>query len=118
MRRYFAARRVGPPILVLSIVAMTFLIARREQRLSGERQTRATLHKMRQGVSAYLAQSAGKCPEQLEEILPQLGISRLPLDAWGRHFRLLCPAGTEDREFIIISDGVDGLPGGRDRIEF
>ena len=116
--RYFAARRIAPPLLLFLLLALSVVLARRERRLSGERQTRATLASLRRGVSSYMARSKGKCPAQLEMVLPELQLKELPRDAWGRHFRLICPAQSAEEEFLIISDGADGLPGGRDRIEF
>lgn len=118
IRRYFAARRIAPPVVILLLLSITFIVARRERRLSGERQTRATLLSVRRAVSRYLVEHKNKCPMQLTEVLPQLNQPTLPRDAWGQHFRLICPAKNQERAFLIMSDGADGKPGGRDRIEF
>ncbi|MCH2109791.1 MAG: type II secretion system protein GspG [Polyangiaceae bacterium] len=140
VRRYLKVRRVGPPVIVLLMASLMTWVVAKERRASGERRTRARLIRLRSEVSHYLAAHDGECPPNLAALLPGLGKESLPRDAWGRGFRFICPAGAAGGEplshvqgngrverlrpsagvpdFILLSDGPDGVPGGLDRIEF
>ncbi len=99
------------------VVALLFVIAVRERERAGIRQTRANLLGARASVERYLADHEGGCPETLAD-LHRLGYARaIPIDAWGRHLRLVCPGRREGSAFELMSDGPDGQPGGLDRVE-
>ena len=55
--------------------------------------------------------------EELSELVASGYARDLPVDAWGRPLRLVCPGLRDPRGFDVYSDGPDGLPGGLDRIE-
>jgi general secretion pathway protein G len=104
---------------VFLVLALTLfgVIATRERKSSGIRQTRATLLALRPALDAYLAENDGVCPESLDRVLDYSSFRKAPLDAWGRPLRLVCPGRREGERYELSSDGPDGEPGGLDRIE-
>jgi general secretion pathway protein G len=104
-------------VFLVLVLGLVWLIASRERQRSGIRQTRATLLAIRPAVDAYLAENTGACPESLERVLDFSSVRKLPMDAWGRPFRLVCPSRREGERYELSSDGPDGEPGGLDRIE-
>lgn len=118
LRRFLAMGRFWP-VLVLAIVALLVSwIAARERRAAGERQTLVVLNRVRPAVERYLVEHDGSCPAQLSDVLEYLKAPELPRDAWGRPLRLLCPSERSGTEYVLMSDGPDGVAGGRDRIEY
>lgn len=115
--RFLRAHRVRPIVVLVLAVVLFGAIASRERQRSGIRQTRATLLAIRPAVDAYLAENDGACPDELERVLDYSAFRQLPVDAWGRPFRLLCPGRREGERYELSSDGPDGEPGGLDRIE-
>ena len=102
---------------LLAVLALA-LLGRREQKLSRERSTRATLLVVRRGVDAYRADHEGQCPKgAFEELVSHAYLAHLPVDAWGRPLRLICPSRRADRPYDLLSDGPDGDPWGLDRVE-
>lgn len=115
--RLFGTGRVRPFVIVLFTVLFVVLVGSRERRQSGVRQTRATLLSLRRAVDAYMAENEGACPTNLEKVLAFTSAKKVPSDAWGNPFRLVCPARRPDERYELMSDGPDGKPGGLDRIE-
>lgn len=118
MRRYFAMGRFRPVLLIVLAAGFISWVFARERFFAGERQTRVALNTLRPAVERFFLESEGKCPTELEEVLPFLSATELPRDAWGRPLRLVCPSAREGVAFVLMSDGPDGEPGGRDRIEY
>jgi hypothetical protein len=115
--RLLGTGRVRPFAIVLFSVLFVVLVGSRERRQSGVRQTRATLLSLRRAVDAYMAENDGACPPNLEKVLDYTSAKKVPSDAWGNPFRLVCPAHRPDERYELMSDGPDGKPGGLDRIE-
>lgn len=115
--RLLGTGRVRPFAIVLFSVLFVVLVGSRERRQSGVRQTRATLLSLRRAVDAYMAENDGACPPNLEKVLDYTSAKKVPSDAWGNPFRLVCPAHRADERYELMSDGPDGKPGGLDRIE-
>jgi general secretion pathway protein G len=99
------------------VVGFILLVALRERRMAGERQTRATLFGARRAVDAYIADHDGGCPETLKAVSDHAHLDAVPRDAWGRPLRLVCPGRFDGVPYELMSDGPDGEPGGLDRIE-
>lgn len=109
--------RVRPVLVALGLVAFVVVVAVRERRRAGIRQTRATLLDARAAVNAYMADHDGGCPSDLGAVAAYGRFAEAPRDAWGRSLRLTCPGKREGSAYELISDGPDGKPGGLDRIE-
>lgn len=117
LARFLRAHRVRPVVILVLVLGLFALIATRERRNAGVRQTRATLLALRPAVDAYLAENDGACPDGLERVLDFSAFQTVPADAWGRPLRLLCPGRRPGERYELSSDGPDGEPGGLDRIE-
>lgn len=117
LRRRVGLGRARPVLVVLLLLGFLVWIGLRERRRAGVRQTRAKLMYVRQAVDAYRADHDGGCPPALSDVAPYGKFTEPPTDAWGRPFRLICPARREHRSYELMSDGPDGKPGGLDRIE-
>jgi len=117
LARLLGIGRVRPVAILLSSVLFIFLVGSRERRLSGVRETRATLLSLRRAVDAYMAENDGACPPNLDKVLTFASAKKIPADAWGNPLRLVCPARRQDERYELMSDGPDGKPGGLDRIE-
>lgn len=115
--RWLRVGRVRPIVLVGLGVGFMVLIGYRERRAAGIRQTRASLLDVRKAIDIYMAEHKGACPESLAAVAPYARFDGVPRDAWGRPFRLVCPGKWEGAAYELMSDGPDGKPGGRDRIE-
>ncbi len=112
-----ARARVRQVLVVLAIVAVIVLLRRREEHAAAVRATRATITTAGRAVEMYRADHAGQCPKTLADVVAA-GYSReMPLDAWGRPLRLLCPGRRDTLGFDLTSDGPDGIAGGLDRVE-
>lgn len=117
IRRFLALGRVGPVLLLGSALLLVFWIAQREREAAGRRVSMVALTALQQPVERYLLERDGKCPTKLLDVLPYASFPELPVDGWGRPLRLVCPSEREGVDYILMSDGPDGLPGGLDRIE-
>jgi general secretion pathway protein G len=115
--RYLRLGRLRPFLLLVAVVSFILLVALRERRMAGERQTRATLFGARRAVDAYIADHDGGCPETLKAVSDHAHLDAVPRDAWGRPLRLVCPGRFDGVPYELMSDGPDGEPGGLDRIE-
>ena len=115
--RWLRVGRFRPAIMVLAVVGVVGLVGVRERRAAGIRQTRAMVLDARRIVDSYLAEHEGECPPSLAAAVAESDHSEVPRDAWGRPLRLICPGRWEESTYELMSDGPDGEPGGRDRIE-
>jgi hypothetical protein len=117
LRRLLGKGLVRPVLVAGLLAGFVITVGVRERRQAGVRQTRATLLSLRHAVDAYMAESDGNCPSNLEQVLPHATFKQVPNDAWGSPVRLVCPSRRDDERYELLSDGPDGKPGGLDRIE-
>lgn len=117
LRRWLALGRLRPVLIGLGLLGFVILVAVRERKSAGIRQTRATLITVRHAVEAYMADHDGGCPPELAAVTDYASFQEVPKDAWGRPLRLFCPGRHAEARYELESDGPDGLPGGLDRIE-
>jgi general secretion pathway protein G len=106
--------------LVLSVaivIAFVLWIRSREERASSVRSTRATLTTAWNAVIDYRADHAGKCPQNMDDVVRAGYLRDVPLDAWGHALRLTCPGRRDAAGFDLESDGPDGISGGLDRVD-
>ena len=115
--RRLGLHRARPLLVVLGIAAFVGLVALRERERSGVRRTRAALLGARAAVDAYRADHDGGCPRSLDDLPESTGGKVATTDAWQRPLRLRCPGVGEGSPYELWSDGADGEPGGRDKIE-
>jgi general secretion pathway protein G len=115
--RWLRLGRVRPFLWGVLVLGVLVLVAVRERRAAGLRQTRAMLANARPAVDAYLAEHDGGCPPSLQAVTRYGDFDELPRDAWGKPLRLICPSSREGFVYELMSDGPDGEPGGLDRIE-
>ncbi len=109
--------RVRLILAVVLVVALLYVVHRREARAAEVRTTRATLTTAILAVHAYRADHGGGCPRGLHDLVAGGYAQDEPVDAWGRPLRLVCPGRKDTAGFDLSSDGPDGLPGGLDRVE-
>jgi hypothetical protein len=109
--------RLRPALAVLLALGFLIVVALRERRSSGVRQTRATLLSVRRAIDEYRADSDGGCPNPLEKAMSYGNFKEIPSDAWGHPLRFVCPGAHAGADYELSSDGPDGEPGGVDRIE-
>ncbi len=109
--------KARPVLLGLLVVGFVVWIGARERERAGIRQTRATLLDVREAMDHYLAENDGGCPKDLDQLLGHGSFKSVPTDAWGRRLRLVCPVDRPGYDYLLMSDGPDGKPGGLDRIE-
>jgi len=93
------------------------VLAGRERRKAGTRQTRAMLQETERAVEAYMAEHDGGCPTSAQDIAAHLKHQVLGHDAWGQPPRVTCPNRETGIGFEVVSDGPDRIPGGLDRVE-
>jgi len=118
LRRFLALGRFGPALFFLVCALIVVSIVSRERRAAGERKTRVALSAVRPAVENYLLDSEGECPADLDSVKSYLPRGELPSDGWGQPLRIVCPSAREGVDFVLMSDGPDGAPGGLDRIEY
>jgi general secretion pathway protein G len=117
VRRFFARGRMFSILLVLLIFGTIYSMVQRERYEAGVRRTVRALSVVRPLVERYLLVKEGECPTDLEAVRLQHSMNALPRDGWGRPLRLVCPSVRPGVEYVLMSDGPDGKPGGIDRIE-
>jgi general secretion pathway protein G len=115
--RRLGLRRVRPVVVAALFAAGIVVIAVRERRDAGVRKTRATIAAVTSALNQYLADNGQRCPQQFSDLRRYWSGPELPVDAWGRPLRLICPSPRGDLPFLLSSDGPDKLAGGLDRIE-
>jgi general secretion pathway protein G len=115
--RWLKLGQVRPFLWGALVLGLLVLVAVRERRAAGIRQTRSTLDNTRPALDAYLADHDGGCPPSLEAVVEYRNTGQVPRDAWGKPLRLVCPSARDGFAYELMSDGPDGRPGGLDRIE-
>lgn len=116
--RFLQMGRFLPLLALLCFLSLASLIFMRERYQAGERRTRIALDAVRPAVHRYLLDHEGACPADLEQVSVYLPRDEVPRDGWGRKLRLVCPPLRKGAPFVLMSDGPDGIAGGRDRIEY
>ena len=113
------ASRARLRLLVSVVVVLVFVvwIRGREEHAAGVRSTRAAITTASNAVLVYRADHAGKCPQNMEDLVRGSYVRDLPLDAWGHSLRLTCPGRRDAAGFDLESDGPDGIAGGLDRVD-
>jgi len=112
-----ARARVRQVLLVLAGLGLVVLLRTREERAAAVRATRATITSAGNAVGEFRADHGGQCPKGLSDVVAAGYAREIPVDAWGRPLRLLCPGRRDPKGFDLSSDGPDGVPGGLDRVE-
>jgi general secretion pathway protein G len=118
VRQFLALGRVGPALLLASVLLFVLWVAKRERHFAGVRVTQVAVASLKAPVERFLLENDGRCPDALADVLPYAPFVELPLDGWGRPIRIVCPSQQSGVDYILMSDGPDGLPGGLDRVEF
>jgi general secretion pathway protein G len=109
--------RVRMVLLGLVAIVVIVLVRRREEQGASVRATRASISTAMFAVQAYRADHSHACPRDLSELVAGGYVHDVPVDAWGRPLRLVCPGRRDPKGFDLSSDGPDGIPGGLDRVE-
>ncbi len=117
IRQFLALGRVGPAIALSLFALFLFWVSERERYAAGVRVTFVALSALEEPVERYLLENDGSCPPELDAVLEYANFEEVPRDGWGRPVRLVCPSEREEVDFVLMSDGPDGRPGGLDRIE-
>jgi general secretion pathway protein G len=117
LRGLFARARGRQAIAALVALAAFALLLHRERCAAEIRATRATITTATMAVAAWRADHDRACPTSLNDLVTGGYLQELPRDAWGRPLRVVCPGRKDVRGFDVSSDGPDGEPGGRDRVE-
>jgi len=112
-----ARARVRQVLVVVAVVAFIVVLRRREESAAAVRATRATITSAGRAVTAYRADHAGQCPKSLADVVAAGYARDVPVDAWGRQLRFVCPGRRDPLGFDLSSDGPDGIAGGLDRVE-
>jgi general secretion pathway protein G len=103
--------------LAAVILSLVVVVHRREENASAARATRATLATASRAVSSYRVDHGGACPRAMGDLSAGGYLQDVPVDAWGRGLRLVCPGRRDPLGFDLSSDGPDGVAGGLDRLE-
>lgn len=109
--------RVRLFLVVSTLVLSGIVVHARERHASGVRATRAVITQTWNAVFAFRADHEGACPKDLKDLTAGGYLRDIPMDAWGKPLRLVCPGRRHPETFDIVSDGPDGIPGGLDRVE-
>ena len=117
VRSLFARSRVRQALFVAAGVLALAFLRERDERAADVRSTRAAITTTINAVAAWRADHDRACPGSLADVVSGGYLHRVPRDAWGRALRVTCPGRTDPHGFDVSSDGPDGEPGGRDRVE-
>ena len=117
LRRWLLVTRLRSVVVIGAVVTLIVVVATRERHRAMVRRTHAALLDASTAVQAYLADHDGSCPSSLAQVAQYLKRGAVPVDAWGRPLRLICPSQLAGPGFRIMSDGPDGIAGGLDRVE-
>jgi len=117
MSRWLGFGRLRPILVFAIAFAAIVIIASRERRQAGIRQTHAILRQTELAVEAYMAEHDGGCPPSPQDVAVHMKGQVLLRDAWGQPPRVICPSRRPGVGFEVVSDGPDRIPGGLDRVE-
>lgn len=117
IRQFLVLGRVGPVLVLSLFVTFVFWVSERERHAAGVRVTMVALQELKAPVERYLLENEGKCPPTLDAVVEYATFDEVPRDGWGRSVRLVCPSDRDEVDFVLMSDGPDGRPGGLDRVE-
>jgi general secretion pathway protein G len=120
-RRFLAITHIGPAAVLIGLVLFVWTVAERERHALAERRTLVGLSRVKRAVLRYVVDHGGQCPASLALVSAgkEPGApGAVPRDGWGRPFRIVCGPSISDEDYVIMSDGPDGEPGGLDRIEY
>ncbi len=112
-----ARTRIRQVLIAVAVVMTIVFLRRREEYAAKVRSTRASIATATRALFAYRADHTSECPRVWADVVAEGYARRVPLDAWGRPLRLVCPGRRDPQSFDVLSDGPDGLPYGLDRIE-
>ncbi len=104
-------------LAVLVVFGLIVVVRKREESAAAVRATRASITTASRAIAAYRAEHGGVCPRELGELVASGYAYDVPVDAWGRPVRFVCPGRRDTKGFDLWSDGPDGVPGGLDRVE-
>ena len=117
LRSLFGRTRARQLLLAAGVVAAFVLLHQRERHAADVRATRAEITTATGALMAWRADHDHACPASLAELVSGGYLHRLPRDAWGQPLRVTCPGRRDPAGFDVSSDGPDGEPGGRDRVQ-
>lgn len=117
MSRWVGFGRLRLILVFAGLFGAILVIAGRERRQAGTRQTRAILQETESAVEAYMAEHDGGCPASPADVAIHMKRQVLRHDAWGQPPRIICPSRQVGVGFDVVSDGPDRIPGGLDRVE-
>jgi general secretion pathway protein G len=117
LRSLFGRGRVRQGLLVACAAVAFVVLAGRERRSAEVRATRAEITTADTAIAAWRADHDRACPASLAEVVAGGYLHRVPRDAWGHPLRVACPGRIDPAGFDVSSDGPDGQPGGRDRVQ-
>jgi general secretion pathway protein G len=117
IRSFFGRGRARQALLVAGALGVFLLLRRREGYAADVRATRAEIANATRAVAAWRADHDRACPARLADLVAGGYLHRVPLDAWGHPLRVTCPGRIDPTGFDVTSDGPDGEPGGRDRVQ-
>ncbi len=117
LRSLFGRSRARQLLLAAGLVGGFLLLRARERHAADVRATRAEITTASNAIAAWRADHDRACPSSVAELVSGGYLHGVPRDAWGRPLRLTCPGRRDPAGFDVASDGPDGEPGGRDRVE-
>jgi general secretion pathway protein G len=117
LRSLFGRARARQALLAVALVGGFLLLRHRERHAADVRATRAAISTATNAVYAWRADHDRACPAALADLVSGGYLHRVPRDAWGQPLRVTCPGRKDPAGFDVSSDGPDGEPGGRDRVE-
>jgi general secretion pathway protein G len=117
VRSIFGRAPARQALLVVAAVAAIVLLREHERHAAERRATRVSITTTIKAVSAWRADHDLACPASLAELVSGGYLHAVPHDSWGRALRVTCPGRKDALGFDVSSDGPDGEPGGRDRVE-
>jgi general secretion pathway protein G len=117
LRSLIGRGRVRQGLVAAGAVSCLMFLHSRERYAAEVRATRAEITTAGDAVSAWRADHDRACPGGLADIVSGGYLHQVPRDAWGHPLRVTCPGRIDPAGFDVSSDGPDGEPGGRDRVQ-
>jgi general secretion pathway protein G len=109
--------RVRQALVLVAAAGCFLLLHTRERDAADVRATRAEITTTDRAIAAWRADHDRACPASLADVVSGGYLHSVPRDAWGHPLRVTCPGRTDPAGFDVSSDGPDGEPGGRDRVQ-